>query len=83
MANKPKVTRGHFSSLWTKSGDILVPTTLTTQRKSFARVKEQAKRNQLLAELSELTGEPHLAYPRAYDGIVRRWTGVKNHGPSD
>jgi DNA-directed RNA polymerase specialized sigma subunit len=67
--------RGHFSSLLRKSGEIWVPTTLTNARKRTGQAKEMAKRAELLRELNV---EP---IARRLDGVVRRWNGVKNHGP--
>ena len=78
----PKNARGHFASLWLPSGGSLIPTTVTTQRKSFARAKELAKRMQLIGELQDLTGDKKYAtVARQFDAVNRRWRGVKTHGP--
>jgi len=79
--NRPRNTRGHFASLWTKSGDVLVPTTITNQRKNKSIEKELAKRSALQAELRELTGDPEYAtVAKRLDDVHRRWAGVKGNG---
>lgn len=75
-----KNVRGHFASLWQKSGDILIPTTITTQRKSKAREKEAARRELMAAEIEKLAGSRPAMIARSIDGVNRRWHGVKGHG---
>lgn len=75
----PKDIRGHFSSLWTQTNGMIVPTTMTTRRKSYAKQKEAAKRAELLADIEQLTGKPQSGISRKIDGINRRWTGVKSN----
>ena len=75
--NIPKNVRGHFASLWQKSGDILIPTTITSQRKSKAREKEAAKRALVAADIEKLTGSRPALVARSIDGVNRRWTGVR------
>ena len=78
----PKNVSGHFASLWVPNGATLIPTTVTTQRKSYARQKEAAKKAQLVAELQQLTGQDSYAtVARPFDDVQRRWKGVKNHQP--
>lgn len=72
--------RGHF--------DLVLPrnvpnnTTVTTRTKNKSRQIEAAKRAKLIEEMQGLTGGTIQPYARSIDGVVRRWTGVKNHGPS-
>jgi hypothetical protein len=73
--------RGHFDWLYPRNHPS--NTTMTTRRKSKAREKEAAKKAQLLTELKSLTGTEHPSYARSIDGVTRRWSGVKNHGPSN
>jgi hypothetical protein len=68
---------GHFRSLWARAGDILIPTTITSQYKSKAREREAAKKLALLDDIQELTGHPVSSVARSLDGIQRRWSGVK------
>lgn len=75
----PRNMRGHFSSLWTMGGPILVPTTVTSQRKSKVRAREMAKRAELCADIEVLTGKPAERISRSIDGVSRRWSGVKSH----
>lgn len=79
--NQIKNAAGHFSSLWQPSGSILIPTTETQQRKSYARAKELAKREQICREIEALTGKPVRRYARRLDGVTRRWNGVKVNQP--
>lgn len=72
---------GHFRSLWARAGDILIPTTITSHRKSKARAKEAAKKQVLLDEIQELVGHPVSDIARSIDGVQRRWSGVKAHSP--
>lgn len=72
---------GHFRSLWARSGDILIPTTITSQRKSKVRAREAAKKQALLDEIQELVGHPVSDIARSLDGVQRRWTGVKVSSP--
>jgi hypothetical protein len=77
----PKNVSGHFASLWVPNGATLIPTTVTTQRKSYARENEARKRLKLITELKSLTNDQE--YPivaRQFDEVTRRWRGVKNHG---
>lgn len=67
--------RGHFSSILRRHGEIWVPTTLTNARKRVGQAKELLKRAALAREIGIST------VARRLDGIVRRWTNVKNHGP--
>jgi hypothetical protein len=77
-----KDVRGHFASLWVPSGATIIPTTVTTQRKSYARQKEAAKKAQVLAELRELTGsQDYATVSTPIDNVQRRWRSVRNHGP--
>jgi hypothetical protein len=71
---------GHFRSLWTQSGGSLVPTTVTSQRKSRARAKESAKREQMARDIEALCGSRPEMIARSLDGVERRWKGVKSHG---
>jgi hypothetical protein len=77
--NEPSNARGHFASLWVKGGDIMIPTTITTQRKSKAREREAAKRAELVADLEKITGQKVRTVARSIDGVTRRWTGVKSN----
>lgn len=70
---------GHFRSLWARAGDILIPTTITSQRKSKVAAREAAKKQQLLDEIQELVGHPVSSVARSVDAIQRRWSGVKSH----
>lgn len=75
--NVPKNVRGHFASLWQKTGEILIPTTITTQRKSKAREKEATRREQMAVEIEHLTGKRPAMIARSIDGVNRRWTGIR------
>ena len=78
---KPANMRGHFRSLWARAGDILIPTTITSQRKSRVKERETAKKQKLLDEIQELVGHPVSDVARSIDGVSRRWTGVKANTP--
>lgn len=79
--NKPKRTHGHFRSLWSRTSDILIPTTITTQRKNRSHEKEMTKRAQLVSELKQLTGaDQYVTVAKSLDGVRRRWNGVKGSG---
>lgn len=81
--NQIKNARGHFSSLWQKSGDVLIPTTETSQKKSYARAREMAKREEICIATELLTGKPVRRISRSLDGVSRRWTGVKSNQPGN
>lgn len=76
----PMNMSGHFRSLWTPMGNVMVPTTITTQKKSKARAKESAKREQLAQEMQAAFGTRPAMIARSIDGISRRWTGVRANG---
>lgn len=71
------ISRGHFHSLWEKSGDVLIPTSVTTQLKSKSRANEIAKRISLADEIEKQTGARPAMIARSIDGVNRRWVGVK------
>lgn len=79
-ARVPVNVSGHFRSLWTPMGNVMVPTTVTNQRKSRARAKESAKREQLAQEIEAAFGSRPAMIARPIDGITRRWVGVKSNG---
>jgi hypothetical protein len=72
--------RGHFASLWVPDGTSLIPTTITSQRKSHSKEKESAKKAKLITEM-ELQFGPISETASKYDGVTRRWAGVKGNGP--
>lgn len=76
----PMNNSGHFRSLWTMAGNVLIPTTVTSQKKSKTRAKEQAKREQLAKEIEAIAGERPAMIARSIDGVERRWKGVKANG---
>lgn len=71
--------RGHFGLVYGRN----VPnnTTVTTRRKSNARTKEAEKRAKLIGEMEVLTRSTIDPYARSYDGTVRRYNGIRGHGP--
>ncbi len=71
--------RGHFASLWVPDGTSVIPTTITSQKKSLAREKEAAKKAALVTEM-ELTFGPISVTSRSYDNVNRRWKGVSSNG---
>ena len=71
---------GHFSSLWVPDGASVIPTTITTERKRYAKAREAAKKARLVAELEILTGGPVELVSKPYDGIKRHWPGVRGSG---
>lgn len=75
----PMNMSGHFRSLWTQNGSSLVPTTVTSQRKSKVRAMENAKRQLLASEIEALCGSRPAMVARSIDGVARRWTGIKSH----
>jgi hypothetical protein len=75
-----KKVRGHFKSLWMPGNGSIIPTTVTRQRKSFAKAKEAEKKAKVLKEIEALTGSPASSYARSYDGVFRRFNGIKGHG---
>lgn len=77
--NIPNNTCGHFKSLWQSGGPILIPTTVTNQRKSRVRERELAKRAAVASDIEALTGTRPALIARSIDGIARRWNGVKSH----
>lgn len=82
MQQPIKNARGHFASLWVPFGATLIPTTVTDQRKSYARQKEALKKAHVIEELKALTRSgSYASVARSLDGVVRRWKGVKNHMP--
>ena len=68
---------GHFSSLFKADGNTIVATSMTTQRKSKSREKEQAKRSLLLSQLKDILGSEVDVVSRSIDGVGRRWNNVK------
>jgi len=81
--NQIKNARGHFVSLWKQSGDVLIPTTETSQRKSYARQREMAKRDEICVAIEKLTGTKVRRISRSIDGVSRRWNGVKANQPGN
>lgn len=75
----PNFPRGHFRSLWQKTGDVLIPTTVTNQVKSRVRERELAKRQLMADEIEKLVGCRPAMIARSIDGVNRRWVGVKAH----
>jgi hypothetical protein len=73
----PKNVRGHFRSLWTNGGGILIPTTITTQRKSRVREREMAKRQLVADAIEKLAGTRPAMIARPIDGVIRRWNGIR------
>lgn len=69
---------GHFKSLF-QHGDSTSLTTITSQLKNHSRRQDAMKTEQLLKEISALTGKPASRIGRPIDGVVRRWSGVKSH----
>lgn len=67
--------RGHFAHIWT--GEGFAPTTITDRLKFGPREIEQKKRDDVLSGLSRVLGRPAQVVGRSYDGVVRRWRGVK------
>jgi hypothetical protein len=81
--NQIKNARGHFASLWQQSGQILIPTTETNQKKSRVREREMAKREEICIATEQLTGRPVRRISRSIDGVVRRWSGVRANQPGN
>lgn len=81
--NQIKNAAGHFASLWQQSGQILIPTTETNQKKSRVREREMAKREEICAAITQLTGKPVRRISRSIDGVSRRWTGVRANQPGN
>jgi hypothetical protein len=79
--NENTKVRGHFGLVYPQNTPN--NTTVTTRRKSNARVLESQKRAKIMSEIKLLTGSDHSPYARSIDGVNRRWTGVRNHGPSN
>lgn len=78
--NNATQVRGHFGLVYPQNTPN--NTTVTTRRKSKARLLEHAKRLKVLGEIESLTKSPASGYARSFDGVNRRWGGVKSNGPS-
>lgn len=71
---------GHFKSLWTNSNGMIIPTSMTSQRKSKSRALEIIKKAKLINEIKRLTGDPkYVGISRMFDEVQRRWPGIKNN----
>lgn len=74
--------RGHFAQIWT--GEAFAPTTITHRLKFGPRERERRRRGEMLHELGEVFGHAAAsAIGRSFDGVVRRWHGVRDSGGTD
>lgn len=81
VAQAPKLTGRYFAIPMHPGQPGGQMTTHTLQQKRFASEQEAAKKKRVLAELAAVAGGPVSSLARSFDGIQRRWRGIRGAGP--